>query len=100
MARAMPNWADWIVVPVVGDTNLFMQSCCMISPATLMPMPVQRMASRRGIRASRKIFSSIPPESSELIWISVAPTNRDSTDRIASKAARITVLSQRLLCSF
>ena len=33
----MPNWAEEMVAPVVGETNLFMQSCCMIRPATLIP---------------------------------------------------------------
>ncbi|MFR8542894.1 MAG: hypothetical protein ACLVD8_26425 [Enterocloster sp.] len=33
----MPNCAEEIVAPVVGETNLFMHSCCMIRPATLMP---------------------------------------------------------------
>lgn len=31
----MPNCAEEIVAPVVGDTNLLLHSCCMMSPATL-----------------------------------------------------------------
>ena len=50
----MPNWAEEMVAPVVGDTNLLLHNCCMISPATLMPIPVHRMASRRGSREIRK----------------------------------------------
>ena len=54
-ASRMPNWAEEMVAPVVGETNLFMQSCCMIRPATLIPTPVHRMASSRGSRERRKI---------------------------------------------
>ena len=54
-ASKMPNWAEDIVAPVVGDTNLFAQSCCMISPATLIPTPVHNMASKRGSREINKI---------------------------------------------
>ena len=36
----MPNWAEEMVAPVVGETNLFMQSCCMIRPATLLSATV------------------------------------------------------------
>ena len=43
-ASRMPNCADEIVAPVVGETNLFMHSCCMIRPATLMPTPVHSIA--------------------------------------------------------
>ena len=66
-ASRMPNCAEEIVAPVVGETNLFMQSCCMINPATLMPTPVQRMASRRGMREIRKIskISASPDNKSE-----------------------------------
>ena len=92
IAKAMPNCADWIVAPVVGDTNLFIHSCCMIRPATLMPMPVQRIAKSLGILAKRKILSSIPPASSVPMSISAAPTNKESTDKITSKNASTTVL--------
>ena len=53
----MPNCAEEMVAPVVGDTNLFMQSCCMMRPATLIPTPVHSTASRRGSREIRKISS-------------------------------------------
>ena len=48
-AGRMPNCVEEIVAPVVGDTNLLLHSCCMMSPATLMPMPVylaHRLAER------------------------------------------------------
>ena len=56
-ASRMPNCAEEMVAPVVGDTNLFMQSCCMMRPATLIPTPVHSTASRRGSREIRKISS-------------------------------------------
>ena len=77
-ARRMPNWAEEMVAPVVGETNLFMQSCCMIRPATLMPTPVHRIASRRGRREIRKISScSSSPDSSPDRFISITPRNSD-----------------------
>lgn len=91
-ASRMPNCAEEIVAPVVGETNLFMQSCCMISPATLMPMPVQRMASRRGKREIRKIshVSTLPVSRSEG-RMSSTPTNKEQTERIISRTPRKTV---------
>ena len=54
-ASKIPNWAEEIVAPVVGEMNLFIQSCCMINPGTLIPIPVQRIASKRGKREIKKI---------------------------------------------
>lgn len=71
---------------------LFMQSCCMISPATLMPMPVQRMASRRGRREIRKISHVFTlPVSRSKNRISSTPTNKEQTERIISRTPRKTV---------
>ena len=53
-ASRMPSCANWIVAPVVGETNLFAQSCCMMRPAMLIPAPVQRTARSLGRRESRK----------------------------------------------
>lgn len=53
-ASKIPSWAEEMVAPVVGETNLLLQSCCMIRPATLMPTPVHKIASRRGRRDTRK----------------------------------------------
>ena len=79
-ASKMPNCAEEMVAPVVGETNLFMQSCCMMSPATLMPTPVQRMASRRGSRETTRIFScSISPPNSDGRSRSMTPTNSEQT---------------------
>ena len=91
-ASRMPNCAEEMVAPVVGETNLFMHSCCMISPATLIPTPVQRMARSLGSREIRKISScSRSPASRAANWMSITPTNRERTDRIARTIARITV---------
>ncbi|MNT83107.1 hypothetical protein D3C71_1409270 [compost metagenome] len=49
-ATIMPNLAESIVPAVVGETNLFRDSCCMISPAMLMLMPATMRAMSRGTR--------------------------------------------------
>lgn len=56
-ASKIPNCADEIVAPVVGDTNLLLHNCCIISPATLIPTPVHKMASSLGKRETIKISS-------------------------------------------
>lgn len=84
-----------MVAPVVGDTNLLAQSCCMMRPAMLMPMPVQRMARSLGKREiSMSSSDSISPEStsagvmsaaltkSERTLISVSSTRRMQVDRV------------------
>ena len=91
-ASRMPNWAEEMVAPVVGDTNLLLHSCCMMSPATLIPMPVHRMASRRGSREIRKISScSKLPASSSPGVRSITPTNSEQQDNISSRAERTMV---------
>ena len=69
--------------------EVFLERPVEISPATLMPMPVQRMASRRGRREIRKIshVSTLPVSRSEG-RISSTPTNREPTERISSKMPR------------
>ena len=88
-ASKMPNCAEEIVAPVVGETNLFIHSCCIIRPATLMPTPVHRIASRRGNRETRSILSCsrLPPNSSP-IFRSITPTNREATDKNKRQIAR------------
>lgn len=92
-ASRMPNWADEMVAPVVGETNLLLQSCCIISPATLMPTPVHKMASRRGRRDARKIFhcSASPPARLSRSR-SMTPMNRENRARISSATARMSVV--------
>ena len=91
-ANRMPNWAEEIVAPVVGETNLFMQSCCMIRPATLMPTPVQRIANNRGRREMRKILScSALPACRLAIFKSITPTNKEKTDKISNMRASVMV---------
>ena len=43
-----------MVAPVVGETNLFIHSCCIIRPATLIPTPVHRIARRWGSREMKR----------------------------------------------
>lgn len=88
----MPNCAEEIVAPVVGDTNLFIQSCCIIRPATLMPTPVQRIASNRGNLEIRKIsICSTSPLSRLAGLTSKTPTKSDQTDKMTSRTARTMV---------
>ena len=80
-AISMPNCADDIVAPVVGDINLLLQSCCIISPATLMPMPVQIIAKRRGSLEITNISNwCILPERSSFGVTSITPTKTDNAD--------------------
>ena len=61
-ANEMPNWADEMVAPVVGETNLFMQSCCIMKPATLIPILVHNIANSLGNLETMKIshcFTSV-----------------------------------------
>ena len=77
-AMRIPNCADEIVAPVVGETNLFAQSCCMMRPAMLMPAPVQRIArslGKREIRRSSRLSAS--PERRDVNDTSAAPTRSD-----------------------
>ena len=88
-ANRMPSWAEEMVAPVVGETNLFMQSCCMISPATLMPTPVQRMARSRGSREMRNTSrSSGSPVSRAAGRISITPTKSERTERMSRVVKR------------
>ena len=88
-ASKIPNCADEIVAPVVGETNLFMQSCCMIRPEILIPTPVQRIARRRGSRDLNRIsICSKSPRSTPSGLSSITPRNSDTTDSTASNTAR------------
>ena len=91
-ASRMPNWAEEMVAPVVGDTNLLLHNCCMISPATLMPTPVHRIASRRGSREIRKISicSKFPASSSAGVRL-ITPTNSEQQDKTSNRAKRTMV---------
>ena len=97
-ASKIPNCADEMVAPVVGDTNLFMQSCCIISPATLIPTPVHNMASRRGSREIKKIsHCCVSPLNSPEAFTSKTPINREPKDKISKTTARIAVSKFRLI---
>ena len=88
-ASKIPNWAEEMVAPVVGETNLFIHSCCMIRPATLMPTPVQRIASSLGSLEIRKIsICSVSPFSRPDKSTSRTPINSDQTDKIIRVTAK------------
>ena len=57
-ASSIPSWADEIVAPVDGETNLFMQSCCIISPAVLRPIPVHKLQAVSALSRSETISQS------------------------------------------
>lgn len=81
-----------MVAPVVGDTNLLAQSCCMMRPAVLMPMPVQRMARSLGKREiSMSSSDSISPESTSAGVMSAAPTKSERTLISVSSTRRMQV---------
>ena len=95
-ASRIPNCADEIVAPVVGETNLFMHSCCMIRPATLMPTPVHKIASRRGRREMSRIsICSRLPLRISAASRSSTPSNSDASESATSAAAS----SRVSLCS-
>ena len=96
-ASRMPNWEDEMVAPVVGDINLFIQSCCMIKPAILIPTPVHKIAKRRGSLEIKKISNCSPSLKREVKFISRTPTNKETTDRITSRTASVTVIAQPLI---
>lgn len=50
-----PSYADEMVVPVMGNTNLFMQSFCIIRPATLIPTLVHRIAKAGQARNKQRL---------------------------------------------
>ena len=93
-ASKIPNWADEMVAPVVGETNLFMQSCCIIKPATLIPTPVHKIANSLGNLETIKIshcFAS--PENREDKLMSITPTKRERTAKRNKVMDRIMVKS-------
>ena len=91
-AKRMPSWADEIVAPVVGEMNLFMQSCCIISPAMLIPTPVHKIASKRGTQEARKIFHwRLSARKSPRKSTSIAPMKSEATPRATIAARRIHV---------
>ena len=95
-ASRMPSWADEMVAPVVGETNLLLHSYCMMRPATLMPAPVQRMARSRGSREMKS--NSIGPicPAAELSS-GRTPTKSDAPERARRMAARSRVRRRDLI---
>ena len=91
-ASRMPSWAEEMVAPVVGDTNLLLHSCCIMSPATLIPTPVQRIASRRGRRDTKKISHKCRfPDRSSCSGSSITPIKSEITDATSSRTTSNTV---------
>ena len=91
-ASSIPSWADEIVAPVDGETNLFMQSCCIISPAVLRPIPVHKIASSLGTLEIRNNFTvSGFPVKSAPGSVSITPIKSDTIDKITSATARMIV---------
>ena len=83
---------------MVGETNLFMQSCCMISPATLMPTPVQRIARSLGSREIRNTSrSSVSPVSRAAGRMSITPTKSERTERMSRVVKRSRVRVEGLM---
>lgn len=91
-ASRIPNCAEEMVAPVVGDTNLLLHSCCIISPATLMPIPVHKMASSRGSREVMNISICAKFPASSLPGVrSITPTNSEQKDNASSRINRTIV---------
>lgn len=91
-ANKIPNCAQEMVAPVVGEINLFIHNCCMIKPATLIPMPVQRIANKRGKREIINIFhASIFPVNKLFKSKSITPTNSETKDAPKRMSASIIV---------
>ena len=91
-ARRIPNCADEIVAPVVGETNLFMHNCCIISPATLIPIPVHRIARSLGSLDITKTSIACESIKKFFILISIAPIKSDTTDKTRRSIARVNVI--------
>ena len=76
----MPNLAQSIVPAVVGETNLFCVSCCMMSPHILRLIPVSKIAISLGILVSKMISS----------WVVLS-------EKISSKLIRITPINKLII---
>lgn len=61
MDTRMPNLAESIVAAVLGETNLFLVICCMISPDILSAIPVMRMLISLGILLNINTRTSVSP---------------------------------------
>ncbi len=91
-AISIPSCADEIVAPVLGDTNLFIHNCCMISPAILIPTPVHKIASSLGSLEIIKILHcSASPLKSDDKLISITPTKSENIDKTSNITAKTMV---------
>jgi len=55
----IPKRAESSVAAVLGETNLLEETCCIIKPQILMPIPVKTMLKVRGIRLLKKIATAV-----------------------------------------
>lgn len=81
----IPSFADSIVPAVVGDTNEFWLSFCMIKPAILKLAPAIRIVIKRGTRLTKNTCNCLSVNSkrnTSLTEMFVSPTNREITDKI------------------
>src|SRR5699024_9651155 len=83
IATTIPSCAESIVAPVVGDTNLFLLICCIISPHILIPIPASIIAISLGNLLINIMFilSLLKLRISETV-IFLAPINKEIKDNI------------------
>src|SRR5690606_10774215 len=94
----IPSFAASNVPVVVGEANLFLLRDCMIKPAILIPAPAKIIAISLGNRLIRKICTlSASPLKRSIIPISIAPINKETTDRITASIINIHSLIAILL---
>src|SRR5699024_12060205 len=75
----MPSFAASNVPAVVGETNLFNDICCIISPLTLKPTPAKISAMVRGNRLTLKTKAPLFKKSAGLLQsICFTPTRREA----------------------
>ncbi|MPN46062.1 hypothetical protein SDC9_193642 [bioreactor metagenome] len=55
METSIPSFAESTVAAVVGDTNLFLLSCCIIRPTMLIATPAIMILNNLGIRLNSTI---------------------------------------------
>ena len=81
IATTIPSCAESIVAPVVGDTNLFLLICCIISPHILIPIPASIIAISLGTLLINITFmlSLLKLIRSEIV-IFLAPISKETKD--------------------
>ena len=78
----IPSLAESIVPAVVGDTNLFCESCCIINPAIAILAPAMIMLTNLGILTLKEyLFLQIGHVKMSVIFMLEAPINSDAIDK-------------------